>query len=322
MATRNVSVKELLDDSPTTLFQIGLYTLCFFVVFLDGFDLALIGVTLPKIGKFLGAAPGALGLAIGAGLAGPLLGALTLGTLADRFGRKKMLIVSSLIFGIFTLMTTTITSVETLALYRFLTGVGLGGAIPNALAYGCEFAPTHKRASFTTLMFAGMAVGAIPVGFMAAWLLPTHGWRFLYYVGGVPALLIAVLVLLLLPESLGFLVRQGTDAAQIRKIVARISPTLAADPEVEFYSTEEKLPGVPVKHLFKEGRAFATISIWILFFLSFYLMWIILAWAPTMLAHPAGQERRQRAARQYCVFLHRHRLLYRHGHYRPLDRPV
>lgn len=284
MATRNVSVTEILDGSKITPFQKGLYALCFLVVFLDGFDLALIGVTLPRIGKFLHAAPGALGMAIGIGLAGPLLGALVLGMLADRFGRKKMLIISSLIFGIFTLMTMTITSIPTLALYRFLTGVGLGGAIPNALAYGCEFAPTHKRASFTTLMYAGMPVGSIPVGFLAAWLLPTHDWRFMYWLGGIPALVVAALVLLFLPESLSFLVRQGTDKARIRKIISKISPALGADKNTEFYSTEAKLPGVPVKHLFMEGRAFTTVSIWILFFLSFYLLWIMLAWAPGLLA--------------------------------------
>jgi len=281
-ATKRVSVKELLDNSPATSFQFGLYTLCFLVVFFDGFDVALIGVTLPKIGQFLHAAPGALGLAIGASLAGPLVGALVLGMLADRFGRKNMLILSTVIYGAFALVTTATSSIGELALYRFLTGVGLGGAIPNALAYGCEFAPTHKRASFTTLMYAGMPVGSIPVGFLAAWLLPNYGWQILYWVCGIPSLVLAVILALYLPESLGFLVRRGGDIAKIEKIATKISPSFSAR-DTELYSTEAKLPGVPVKHLFLEGRAFTTIAIWVLFFLTFYLAYIMLAWAPALL---------------------------------------
>lgn len=283
MATRNVCITEVLDKNKVTSFQIWVLALCIFVTFLDGLDVALIGVTLPRIAKFLHAAPGALGMAVGASLAGPLIGALVLGTLADRFGRKKMLVISALLFGFFTLMTATITSVEQLALMRFLAGLGLGGAIPNALAYGCEFAPTRKRASFATMMYAGMPLGSIPAGFLAAWLLPTHGWQPLYWVGGIPALVVAVLVALFLPESLAFLVRQGTDKSQIRKIVAKLSPAFAADKNTEFYTDEQKLPGVPVKHLFTEGRAFTTVSVWVLFFLSFYLIWMMLAWVPTLL---------------------------------------
>jgi AAHS family 4-hydroxybenzoate transporter-like MFS transporter len=284
MATKRISVKELLDNSPATSFQFGLYALCFLVVFFDGFDVALIGATLPKIGQFLHAAPGALGVAVGASMAGPLIGALLFGMLADRFGRKNMLIVSTVIYGVFALITTHTTSIGELALFRFLTGLGLGGAIPNALAYGCEFAPTSKRASFTTLMYAGMPVGSIPVGFLAAWLLPHHGWQILYWVGGIPSLVLAVVLAIYLPESLGFLVRQGGDKAKIGRIAAKISPSVAADPNLELYSTEEKLPGVPVKHLFLEGRAFTTIAIWVLFFLTFYLIYILLAWAPGLLA--------------------------------------
>ncbi len=292
MATRDVCVNEVFDSGPITPFQIRVFILCICVTLFDGFDLMVIGVALPKIAQFLHAGPSALGLAVGAGQLGPLVGAITLGMLADRFGRKRTLILSAIIFGIFTLLTTTITSVEQLALFRFLSGVGLGGAIPNALSFGCEYAPTRKRASFTTLMWSGMAIGSIAAGFVAAWLLPHHGWQILFWVGGIPPLVIAVLVALFLPESLAFLVRQGTDKPRIHKIVSKISPRLAADKDVEFYSAEKKLAGVPVIHLFTEGRAFTTVSIWILFFLSFFLMWVMLAWTPTLL-HRSGATGQQ-----------------------------
>jgi AAHS family 4-hydroxybenzoate transporter-like MFS transporter len=253
------------------------------VTLFDGFDMTVIGVAAPKIAESLETTPPALGLAMSAGQIGPLIGAIVLGMFADRWGRKRMLLISALTFGVFAWLTAYVTSVEQLALMRFLSGVGLGGAIPNALSFGCEYAPSRMRATLTTTMYAGMAIGAVIVGLSAAYLLPVYGWQSLFILGGVAPIVIGVVLALFLPESLEFLVRQGTDKARIRKVVSRINPTLAADEEVQFHSTEQKLPGVPVKHLFMEGRAFSTVLLWIAFFLSFYLIWVLLFWAPTLL---------------------------------------
>jgi AAHS family 4-hydroxybenzoate transporter-like MFS transporter len=271
-------------------------------MFLDGFDLTMIGVALPKIAESLKTSPGALGLAMSAGLVGPLLGAIVLGMLADRWGRKQMLFISALIFGVFTLLTAWITSVEQLALFRFLSGVGLGGAIPNALAFGCEYAPSRMRATLTTTMYAGMPVGALIVGLSAAYLIPHYGWQSLFVIGGIAPVIIGLVVALFLPESLEFLVRQGTDKVRIRKIISRIAPALARDEEVQFYSTEQKLPGVPVKHLFSEGRAVTTVLLWVAFFGSFYLIWILLSWAPTLLRQ-SGASVQQYSLAFACINL-------------------
>jgi MFS transporter, AAHS family, 4-hydroxybenzoate transporter len=283
MESKTVNVAELFDNTPFTPYQVWACSLCFCVLLLDGFDLTVIGVALPKIAEHLHSSTGALGLAIGAGQIGPLVGAIVFGMLADRWGRKRMLFFCSIIFGVFTWLTAYITSVEQLALYRFFAGLGLGGAIPNALAFGCEYAPTRLRASLTTTMYAGMAVGGVVGGLSAAYLLPKYGWQSLFFVGGVAPVIIGLLVALFLPESLVFLVKQGADTARVRKIVSRIAPALANDKAVVFSSTDKKLPGVPIKHLFSDGRAFTTVMLWVLFFLSFYLIWILLSWAPTLL---------------------------------------
>ncbi len=225
MASRTISVRELFDDTRFTPYQVWVCFLCFCLILLDGFDLTLIGVALPKIAEFLHADPKSLGIAVGAGQIGPLVGAIVFGMLADRWGRKRMLLVSAFIFGVFTLLTAFITSVEQLAACRLLAGLGLGGAIPNALAFACEYAPTRIRASLTTMMWAGMPAGSLVGGLSAAYLLPHYNWQALFMVGGALPVLIGLLVALFLPESLEFLVRQGRDHDRIRNIVSKIAPS-------------------------------------------------------------------------------------------------
>jgi AAHS family 4-hydroxybenzoate transporter-like MFS transporter len=283
MAPRTISVSEVFDTNRFTSYQFLVCGLCFLVTFLDGFDLTVIGVALPKMADFLHIKPGAFGLALAAGQFGPLIGSIVLGSLADRFGRKWMLFVSALIFGVFTLMTATITSVGQVALYRFLGGLGLGGAIPNALTFGSEYAPSRSRATFVTTMYAGMPGGSVLGALSAIWLLPHYGWQSIFLLGGGIPVLIALAVALFLPESLEFMVQKGKDTLKVRRIIAKMAPALAADPEVEFRSTAKKLPGVPVKHLFTQGRAATTLLLWIALIGSLYSLWVLTSWAPTLL---------------------------------------
>lgn len=287
MAAKRLSLSEVFDSGPITPLQIQVYFLCLCIVFFDGFDLVVISVALPKIAAFLKVGTSGLGIAVGAGQLGPLVGAMILGTLADKFGRKKMLLFSAVVFGVFTCMIATIHSVEGLALYRFLSGVGLGGAVPNALSFGCEYAPTKKRATFTTLMWTGMPLGSVVSGFVAAYLLPHYGWQSLFWLGGIIPLGVTLAVAPFLPESIEFLVRQGTDKKRIAKLVNKIAPKLNADETTEFTVSEgngdAKAPKVSVASLFSQGRAFTTACIWALFFFSFYLLWVLITWTPTLL---------------------------------------
>jgi AAHS family 4-hydroxybenzoate transporter-like MFS transporter len=285
MASKSVSVKEILDSGRFSGYQIWVCFLCFCLTFFDGFDLSLVGVSLPKIAEFLHSKPTALGVVMSAGNVGALIGALVLGLLADRFGRKKMLLVSAFMFGIFTFAISFIQSVEQLVVFRFLAGLGLGGAVPNALAFGSEYAPSHKRATLATTMYAGVAIGAVCAGFAASYLLPRYGWQSLFLVGGIVACLIGLFMVFFLPETLAYLVQKGRDKdrTHIYKIVSKIAPKYAADKETVFVSSEKKLPGAPVAHLFKEGRALNTILLWMAFIVSYYLLWFILSWTPMLL---------------------------------------
>src|SRR4030042_1614193 len=220
MPGNSVSVKDILDSGRFTLYQMWICTLCFLLAFFDGFDLSLVGVSLPKIAEFLDSTPAALDVAMRIGNVGALIGALVLGMLADRFGRKQMLLVSAFTFGIFTLAISFIQSVEQLIFLRFIAGLGLGGAVPNALAFGSEYAPSNKRATLATTMYAGVAIGATFAGLFSSYFLPRYGWQSLFFAGGTVACLIGFIALISLPESLEFLVKRNNnrDNARIHKI--------------------------------------------------------------------------------------------------------
>lgn len=304
MAMKEMSIRKALDDSRFSAYQVSVCGLCFLVTFLDGLDLTVVGVALPKIADFLHSEPGALGLALSAGQFGPLVGAIVLGMLADRLGRKWMMTVSALIFGLFTLLTAFITSVEELALYRFLAGIGLGGAVPNALTLGAEYSPSRARASVVAAMYAGMPAGAMTGGLISAYLIPAFGWQSLFFLGGCAPLLTSLMVALALPESLQFLVRRNgkKDMARARRILSRIAPALAHDNGIRFVSIVEQIPGVPVKRLFTEGRALTTALLWIICTGALYLLWILNTWSPTLLRKSGATVQQYSLAYAFLCF--------------------
>ena len=170
--TSPVDVAAFIEQQPVGRFQIGLLLTCAAVLFLDGFDTQAIGYVAPALAKEWGLTKGALGPVFSAGLFGLMIGALIFGPLADRIGRKKIIILSTLAFGIGTLATAFTGDVNTLLVIRFLTGLGLGGAMPNAVAMTSEFSPHRRRATMVMIMFCGFSVGAALGGLLAAALIP------------------------------------------------------------------------------------------------------------------------------------------------------
>src|SRR5438552_2639173 len=200
-----LDVRNLIDDQPLSRFQFSVAVLCSAIAFMDGFDAQSMGYVAPALIATLHMTRSALGPLISIGLVGMTIGALTFGLLADRFGRKPVLILCILLFGTMSLITATATSVETLRIFRLLTGFGLGGAMPNTIALTSEYAPKKIRATAVMTMFCGFSIGAAAGGFIAAALISRFGWQAVFVVGGSIPLLIAVLTIALLPESIRFL---------------------------------------------------------------------------------------------------------------------
>jgi AAHS family 4-hydroxybenzoate transporter-like MFS transporter len=283
MATSQVDVADFIDRQPIGGFQIRLLLTCAAVLILDGFDTQAIGFVAPALAKEWGLTKGALGPVFSAGLFGLMIGALLFGPLADRIGRKKIIIFSTLAFGIGALVTAFVQDVNSLLAIRFLTGLGLGGAMPNAIATTAEFNPRRRRATMVMIMFAGFSIGAALGGMLAAALIPQFGWRSVFIVGGIAPLLLAPILVLRLPESVRFLALTGRANERVAKLLEFINPKAIFAPETQFVVHEPGLAGIPVLHLFKAGRTLATLLLWVVFFMSLLELYFLSNWLPTVL---------------------------------------
>jgi AAHS family 4-hydroxybenzoate transporter-like MFS transporter len=282
-----IDVPRLIDEQKVSRFQIGVLLLCAAVVLMDGFDAQAIGYVAPALSKAWKLKPGALKDVFAAGLFGLMLGALILGPVADRVGRRTVIILCTVAFSVFTLLTITAHSLTGLFYWRLLTGFGLGGAMPNAIALTSEYSPSRRRAMMVMIMFCGFSLGSALGGFFAAWLIPVMGWTGVFWVGGLLPLLLVPLFVFALPESIRLLALKGGRDEKIARLFRRINEKLSFPPGTKFFASEERLGGFAVRHLFRESRALATVLIWVMFFMNLLNLYFLASWLPTVI-HDAG----------------------------------
>jgi AAHS family 4-hydroxybenzoate transporter-like MFS transporter len=279
-----IDIADFIDRQPIGGFQIKLLLMCAAVLFLDGFDTQAIGFVAPALAKEWGLTTrAALGPVFSAGLFGLMIGALVFGPLADRIGRKKIIIFSTAAFGVGALATVLAHDIPTLLVIRFLTGLGLGGAMPNTVAMTAEYNPQRRRATMVMIMFCGFSIGAALGGILAADLIPRFGWRSVFLVGGIAPLIMVPILVWRLPESARFLAATGQATARVAGLLKLINPSTAFAPGAQFVVREPRLGGVPVLHLFREGRTAATLLLWVVFFMSLLDIYFLALWLPTVL---------------------------------------
>jgi AAHS family 4-hydroxybenzoate transporter-like MFS transporter len=282
-----VNVPDLIDEQKVGSFQIRILVLCALAALLDGFAAQMIGYLAPSIAREMHLGPKALTPIFAWGLAGLMLGALTFGPAADRFGRKPVIVACTLFYGLITLATAKADSGAALAVFRFLAGMGFGGVMPNAIAMTAEYSPHRCRGTMVTIMFCGFPVGASIAGFATVPILNAFSWRGVFLLAGAMPLVLAPVLAVLLPESIRHLVIHGAEDSRVRRLLARISPQLVFEPGTKFVVCEERAAGVPVFHLFRQGRALATVLLWIGFFMSLIDIYFLASWLPTVF-HNAG----------------------------------
>lgn len=287
-----IDIPTLFDDRPVGGYQRWVLILLGLTVVLDGFDVQSIGYIAPAVVRDWGVPASALGPVFGAGLLGMLLGSLALSVLADRVGRRPVLIGTTAFFALGMLATTRVASIEQLRALRFVTGFGLGGIMPNAMALAGEWSPRRRRVTLMMLVSCGFTGGAVLGGLIAAVLIPSWGWRSVFAVGGIIPFVIAGMMVFVLPESLQFLAERGGRDGQIDAWLGRALPGHRTVAGARYSVSADRTAGVPVAELFRDGRARTTTLLWITAFLDLLTLYSLSSWLPT-LAQGAGLSTRE-----------------------------
>lgn len=282
--TQRRDLQALIDAAPVGKMQWRVIICCFLVVMLDGFDTAAIGFIAPDIRTYWQLTAGDLAPLFGAGLLGLTAGALLCGPLSDRFGRKRVIELCVFLFGALSLASAFSPDLQTLVLLRFLTGLGLGGAMPNTITMTSEYLPARRRGALVTLMFCGFTLGSAFGGIVSAQLVPVIGWHGILVLGGVLPLMLFVALLVILPESPRWQVRRQLPQAVIAKTVSAITRERYVD--THFYLNESaSVTKGSIRQLFMGRQLPITLMLWVVFFMSLLIIYLLSSWMPTLLNH-------------------------------------
>ncbi|MGA8785696.1 MAG: MFS transporter [Polaromonas sp.] len=280
---RKVDIQTFLNENRFSGYQWLIFALCFVIVLLDGFDTAAIGFIAPSLINEWGVTRPALAPVLSAALFGLAAGALSAGPLSDRLGRKLVLVGSVLVFGIACLGSAFAGDLTQLTVLRFVTGVGLGAAMPNAVTLMSEYCPDQRRAMLTNAMFSGFPLGAAFGGFLAAWMIPQWGWRSVLVLGGLMPLVLVVLLVLFLPESVRYMVSRSQPVERIRAVLSRISAS--AQQATSFFMTEGK-PATPGQSglavVFSPAYRVGSIMLWLAYFMGLVIFYALINWMPIL----------------------------------------
>jgi len=286
--TASVDVRAWMDAQRFSPFQWWVLILSFCVVAVDGLDTACVGFIAPALRQAWHIGPSVLGMLFGAGLAGLMIGAFVFGPVADKIGRKRTLIACVAFFGLASLGCARAPTIESLIALRFVTGLGLGGAMPNAIALTSEYCPQSRKSFLTTVMFCGFTLGSGLGGVLSAHLVPEYGWRAVLIAGGVLPLALVPVLIVSLPESVRYLVAAGEKSERVARLLARIAKHEFTE-KTRFVLAEPKAEGSPVRQLFANGFRAGTLLLWCIFFMSLLIVYLMTNWLPTI-AHNAGMS--------------------------------
>jgi len=282
--TKVVDVQALINTQPFSRYQWFVFAMCFVIVLMDGFDTAAIGFIAPSLVGEWHLSRAALAPVLSAALFGLACGALLSGPLADRWGRRGVLIAAVFIFGLACLASGQASDLTSLTALRFVTGVGLGAAMPNAVTLMSEFCPNGRRATIVNLMFCGFPLGAAFGGFLAAWMIPHFGWRSVLHFGGAVPLLLTVVLVLALPESIQYMVSKKKPVERIRKVLTRIAPHVAA--AESFVMREAAGPAAGsggARIVLSRAHVFGSLMLWLCYFMGLVIFYGLINWMPVLL---------------------------------------
>ena len=292
-----INISRLVDTTRLRPFHLWLTSWCLLAMMADGFDLLNASVAGPALIKEWGISRASLGPVFSASLVGFLVGAPFFGYLGDRFGRRVAIIFSLIFVGVTTLACAWATNLQELLWLRFLSGLGLGGVLPNVIALNAEFAPKRLRATVLVVMSTGITLGAAVPGIVGVTLMPTYGWPVIFIVGGIVPLVVGLCLIFAIPDSIKFMVLRGGRDEAVARLARKLDPALTIEPGTRFFLDKEdgsaKTRGSPVA-LFRHGWAQVTLLVWLIFVLNLMANNLMNAWLP-MIVESSGHSAAQGA---------------------------
>jgi AAHS family benzoate transporter-like MFS transporter len=280
---RQIDVHKIADEARFNGFHGLVLFWCALIIIFDGYDLAVAGIALPSIMKQMGVQATQAGFMVSSALFGMMFGAIFLGTIADRIGRRWAIAICIVLFSVFTAAAGMTSDPLMFSIIRFLAGLGIGGVMPNVVAQMTEYAPRKVRSTMVTLMFSGYAVGGMLAAVLGKGLIESHGWQSVFLAAALPVVLIPF-ILKSLPESMPFLLKQGRHD-ELKAIVARLDPSLRPTAEDRFVlPAADKAASAPVRLLFQDGRGFSTVMFWIAFFMCLFMVYALSSWLTKLMA--------------------------------------
>ncbi|HWL13788.1 MAG TPA: aromatic acid/H+ symport family MFS transporter [Ureibacillus sp.] len=281
-----VNPVDLVNQSKIKSFHYILVICLFFIMMFDGYDVVIYGATVPLLKADWGISNIFAGAISSYTTMGTAVGAVLFGLFADRFGKKRIIVLTTFLFSFFTLLSGFAPSPLFFIICRVIAGVGFGGVMPNIAALISEYAPAKHRAAIVSFIFCGYSVGAMSASFSGQLLLEKFGWQPVYWIGGLPLLLLPFIVRII-PESISTLMKQK-DTKSLVAVLRKIEPKLKED--VQFtYVEKELLQKSSVRDLFKNKLGLSTIMFWLSCFCTFILMYSLNTWLPTLMMN-AGYD--------------------------------
>jgi putative MFS transporter len=275
-------VLERLEALPLGRFHYKLLLVTGLGWLFDSMDTGLIAFILPVLAKEWGLASGQMGLIGSIGLIGMALGAVVSGTIADRIGRKKVFTITVLLYSIASAFCALSWNYQSLLVFRFLVGFGLGGELPVAATLVSEYAPSRVRGRFIVLLESFWGLGWIAAACIAYFFIPLYGWRMAFLIGALPALYVC-LIRMHMPESVRYLLAHGR-VGEARQIVVSLERQLHV-PVAPFVSEKENVPVVAkasFRELWKKPFASRTIMLWLVWFGINFSYYGIFMWLPSL----------------------------------------
>ena len=279
---KELDVQGYIDNSRFGKFHWTILIVCTLLMVFDGYDLFLFGVVIPVVMDEWGLTAVEAGTLGSYSLFGMMFGALLLGTLADKIGRKKGIVISFVLFSVATVLTGFSSTPTEFGIYRFLAGLGCGGLMPNAVALINELAPKKMRNTLVTLMFSGFSLGGVFAAGLGIYVMARFGGEMMFFAAAVP-LLVLPFIIIYLPESIAFMVRNGREV-EAKDLLRKMQPENNNITSETLLVFPEKIDRKgSVLDLFREGRLVGTLAFWVAFFCCLLMVYALGSWLPKLM---------------------------------------